>query len=123
VIFRRAVWLYAPPLFWAGLIFFMSHRPAPAAMPAMAGSDKIIHLLVYLLLALLVVRALGEQRQVDALGLVAVGVLIVGLYGVGDEVHQSFVPSRSPDVLDAYADLAGATIGSVAAVWGRTRKK
>jgi len=123
VILRRAVWLYAPPLLWAGAIFFMSHRPAPAEMPAMAGSDKVIHLLVYLAFALLVVRALNEERQVDGFGLVAVSVLVVGLYGIGDEVHQAFVPSRSPDVLDAYADLAGAMIGSVAGAWGRRRKK
>ncbi|MEZ4273606.1 MAG: VanZ family protein [Myxococcota bacterium] len=30
------------------------------------------------------------------------------LYGLVDEFHQSFVPGRSPDLLDALADAAGA---------------
>ena len=29
------------------------------------------------------------------------------LYGATDEIHQMYVPGRSPDVLDWFADAAG----------------
>lgn len=33
---------------------------------------------------------------------------IAALYALSDEVHQSFVPGRMPDVLDWLVDVAGA---------------
>lgn len=41
--------------------------------------------------------------------------LITGLYGVSDEVHQYFVPGRSASPYDALADLLGA--GIVCGLW------
>ncbi|HHB76440.1 MAG TPA: VanZ family protein, partial [Desulfobulbus sp.] len=32
------------------------------------------------------------------------------LYGVSDEWHQSFVPGRTPDILDIAADTFGAAV-------------
>ncbi|HLO68844.1 MAG TPA: VanZ family protein [Holophaga sp.] len=39
--------------------------------------------------------------------------LLVSLYGALDEVHQSFVPGRSPDVMDWAADTLGGGLGLV----------
>jgi VanZ family protein len=44
----------------------------------------------------------------------AAAVVLSTLYGVSDEWHQSFVPGRSPDVLDVAADAVGSTIGALA---------
>lgn len=41
--------------------------------------------------------------------------LIAGLYGVSDEVHQYFVPGRSASAYDALADVLGA--GLVCGLW------
>ncbi|BDU76163.1 VanZ family protein [Mesoterricola sediminis] len=38
---------------------------------------------------------------------------LVSLYGVTDEIHQAFVPGRSPDVLDWVADTLGGGLGLV----------
>ena len=41
-------------------------------------------------------------------------VIVLGtLYGVSDEIHQSFVPPRTPDILDVAADSAGAFAGAI----------
>jgi VanZ family protein len=45
--------------------------------------------------------------------------LLCLLYGMSDEFHQSFVPDRTPSVLDVAADTIGACIGIVI----RTRKR
>lgn len=33
---------------------------------------------------------------------------IASLYGFTDEAHQAFVPGRSPELLDVFADVLGA---------------
>jgi len=37
-------------------------------------------------------------------------------YGISDEIHQYFVPSRNSDILDALADICG-SIAGVLAYW------
>ena len=38
-------------------------------------------------------------------------ITICTLYGLSDEIHQFFIPSRSPDILDVFADCIGSIIG------------
>lgn len=49
----------------------------------------------------------------------AIAVLLVSVYGATDEFHQSFVPGRSPSVLDWWSDTAGAVVGAGVATWAR----
>ena len=47
------------------------------------------------------------------------------LYGISDEIHQSFTPGRTPDWRDALADMIGGLAGALifAAVTARPRKR
>jgi VanZ family protein len=45
--------------------------------------------------------------------LVAVSILFCILYGISDEIHQYFVPSRQADVMDALFDGLGGALGVV----------
>ena len=40
-------------------------------------------------------------------------IIICSLYGVTDEVHQYFIPSRSSDLMDVIADSIGSIIGII----------
>ncbi|MCC6752309.1 MAG: VanZ family protein [Deltaproteobacteria bacterium] len=73
-----------------------------------AWQDKLAHFLAYGLLAFLTARAFRRSRGWRALTCAAVASALMLAYGVLDEIHQSFVPYRNPDVLDVTADLAGA---------------
>ena len=100
-------------------IFYASSLPNP---PLPANSDKPVHWLAYLGLAVVVVRALagGLPRPVSH-GVAAAAVAITVTYGATDEVHQMFVPGRTADVYDLMADAAGAVAGTVVCVvWGRS---
>jgi VanZ family protein len=120
----RVLSLWLPVAAYMALIFYLSslhEAPLPASV-----SDKAGHSFGYTWLGVLVTRALagGLPRRIGvgiALGALAIAIA----YGASDELHQHFVAGRSADVLDLYADSAGAAIGvGVCWLWGiiATRK-
>jgi VanZ family protein len=95
------------------LIFYASSVPGDE-LPGHFW-DKGAHLLVYAGLGVLFALPLaeGQLARVTPRG-AAVAVLLSTLYGLFDEVHQSFTPDRSPDARDLVADALGAAIGVAA---------
>ncbi|MBL4576151.1 MAG: VanZ family protein [Opitutaceae bacterium] len=73
--------------------------------------DKLAHFCVYGLMASLVLRALPQRMGDLWNGVIAV--LVVSLFGLTDEYHQSFTPGRSVEFADWVAD----TLGAITAVW------
>lgn len=97
---RRALaWL--PAAAWAGTIFYLSSRPRVPS-PDVPGFDKVAHFGAYAVLGVLLAFAAGRSALP-----IAVAALLGVAYGATDEIHQMFVPGRSPDVLDWCADAAG----------------
>jgi VanZ family protein len=95
-----------------GLIFYLSSLPDPGRLPS-GVSDKTAHFWTYALLGALWLRALatgpvpGVTRR-----RFAIAALATALYGASDEIHQRFVPGRSPEGLDVAADAAGGVTGA-----------
>ena len=83
-------------------------------------SDKTGHVVAYAGLALLSVRAVGGGLPCRVVLRVAVLALAIAAgYGAFDELHQWFVPGRSADVRDWFADVSGALIGiGLCWLWG-----
>ena len=79
-------------------------------------SDKIVHATEYAIFAALLTNALsrGAIRKLSW-RVAGLAVLIATLYGASDEIHQMFVPQRTPDVLDLLADATGSVVGAVGA--------
>ena len=99
-----------------GVIFFLSAQSTlpdlpkePAGLTLPPG--KVAHVAVYAVLAALLVFGLAAGRKPGwrALLLAFVGAT---LYGVTDELHQSFVPFRTPAWTDVALDSAGAALGA-----------
>jgi hypothetical protein len=82
------------------MVVFASGRSQVAA-PDIVNIDKLTHFAVFGLLATLVVRCPGVGRLSYAIGLVS-------LFGISDELRQSFTPGRSVEFADWIADTAGA---------------
>jgi VanZ family protein len=90
------------------LIFWISSIADPITLPG-GPTDKGAHALLYAGLGVLVARALaGGWRRPMTPRAALVAVLICTVYGITDELHQRFVPTRDADVLDVAADAAGA---------------
>ena len=109
----KFVLLWGPVLLLMGLIFFFSSLPDPGGTPA-GISDKTAHFLIYGALGGALMRALAGGRSAAMTLPLILAVLVLGtLYGVSDEIHQYFVPPRTPDILDVAADSAGAFAGAI----------
>jgi VanZ family protein len=117
-------WL--PPLALMGLIFALSARPD---LPDVGGSESVWDLLVkkgghflgYGLLAWLFYRALSQYFTPSmTLRLVSAALAIV--YGLTDEVHQTFVPDREGRLRDVAVDGVGALAVMLLTGWLEGRR-
>ena len=133
---RRELNYWLPPIVWAAVILIAStdlfsssntsgvlqriavtifgHRFAPAfAKTLNRFIRKGAHLTEYGILGALTFRALrGERRSWKprwAIGAIVFATVIASL----DEIHQSFVPSRTGTWHDALLDVAGAAIAQI----------
>jgi VanZ family protein len=127
---RRRLWRYGPLVLWILFISFASTSEFSAAntsqilrpfllwlFPNISEARlatihfltrKAAHFTEYAVLAFLARRAFITsssafiQRHWFQLGL-----LLVVVYALLDEYHQSFVPSRTPSIYDSSVDVAG----------------
>jgi len=107
---RISYWLL--PVFWAFAIFLMSSQQG-VSLPSFPYSDKIAHLCVYIVFGYLVMRALVKGHSVGTYNGVILSLVIGTIYGFSDEVHQTFVPTRSAEFLDLFSDMVGSFIGAL----------
>jgi VanZ family protein len=88
---------------------------------------KCAHLTEYAVLAILLWRAVRKPARKDrrpwSWREATIAVLIVFLYASTDELHQMFVPTRTPMISDVFIDTSGAVAGMIV-LWaiGRWRR-
>lgn len=113
---RETLFLWLLVVVWAGLIFYLSSRQGLAIGEGAIDfwTRKPAHIAEYTILFLLVFRAikgsfgsLWRQRELYF----GAGTLTF-LYAITDEIHQSFVSTRSGKVEDLGFDLLGIFLGT-----------
>ena len=126
---KRRLSRYGPLVLWAALIFIgstsmlsASHTSVvlrlflwifPHASEATLGTIHFIirkagHVTEYAILAVLAARAFrSSTRGLLRTRWVSVSLLLVVVYALGDEFHQSFVPSRTASIYDSMIDSFG----------------
>lgn len=78
------------------------------------GADKFAHFLEFLVLGMLLTRAiLGQGPKISLSWAIILSIIISVLYAAIDEWHQAFIPGRQVDSLDFAADAAGVILGSL----------
>jgi VanZ family protein len=112
-----STWL--PPLVWMAIIFTFSTRHGGGHLPAAEiVLRKLAHVTEYLILTLLLLRAL--RRSGVALA-VPVAIAAALAYASSDEWHQSFVPGRTATPRDVAIDGVGIALAALAATRTRLR--
>ena len=75
------------------------------------SKDKLVHFLVFGLLATSIIR-MPKVQNMGWKGAVTT-VCAVSLFGAADELHQSFTPGRMVEIADWVADTLGALLAVV----------
>jgi VanZ family protein len=127
---RQRLWRYGPLLLWILFISFASTSEFSAAntsrivrpiflwlFPDISEARlatihfltrKAAHFSEYAVLAFLAQRAFITSTNAFILRYwFQLGLLLVVLYALLDEYHQSFVPTRTPSIYDSAIDIAG----------------
>ena len=103
---------WIPAVFIACVSFYLSSQPHLEMMPGFWNADKLVHFICYAGFCFWVSFACNTKNYGTLKGII-IPVLIVSLWGVSDEIHQSFVPNRSVSAWDWAFDTAGAVFGAV----------
>jgi VanZ family protein len=83
---------------------------------------KLAHLTEYAILGALAFRAVRAGAGGWSTGWAASAVAIALLIAASDEFHQSFVPSRTPSLVDVGIDVVGAAIAQGIIGWRARRQ-
>ncbi len=120
----RNGWRWGLVLLHSSAIFFVSsHSDVDFGPATILQADKAVHVAVYLLWGWFFSRALaGSIPGLQKPSRIALAAAAGLLYGVFDELHQSFVPGRNCDIADIAADGIGACLGSFLPLMDRYRK-
>jgi VanZ family protein len=127
---RRRIRRYAPLVIWMGFIFFASTGEFSASNTsriigpllrwlfpdiseeqltlAHSITRKVAHFAEYAILAWLAARAFStSSRPALSRRWFLISLLLVVVYSLSDEYHQSFVPSRTGTIYDSLIDISG----------------
>ncbi len=97
---------------WMGVLFYLSSLTG-TSLPGRFAS--LAHFSAYAVLGLLAWIALENAEREPRV--IAFAIMIASAYGITDEIHQAFVPGRTPDVADWGFDTLGALTGAVLIAW------
>lgn len=111
---RKTVVAWAPAVAYMALIWVLSSLSNPLSVEELPFRDKGAHFLEYGMLAALFSHAFfgtrGNRRAATTFAL-ALGCSVV--FGLTDEIHQAYVPSRHASASDFAADALGSLLGAV----------
>jgi VanZ family protein len=82
---------------------------------------KIAHFTEYAILAFLAARAFRNSFNIVASRWLLLSILLVVIYALLDEYHQSFVPSRTASLGDSFIDMTGG-LTMLLLLWRRYRR-
>ena len=106
------VFYWLPLILYCLFIYIQSANPSPEQIPSFPFVDKVLHFVAYGIMGILFYRAYQTLRIKNNIQmLMLLSVVSASLYGISDEIHQSFVPFREAEVADVIADMLGAASG------------
>ncbi|XQY91663.1 VanZ family protein [Metabacillus sp. HB246100] len=101
------------PLLYMGVIWTLSSFPADAIVETPFSFDDLLkeslHLIEFAILYWLIAFALKAHNKWSERASIFAAIIAI-LYGLTDEIHQSFVPERSATIIDFVKDTTGVLI-------------
>lgn len=109
--FKNGIKNWAPAILFMLLIFYLSSQQRLAISTEFTVNFlffKSLHIAEYAILFLLIFR--GFYRSFKTLSLkyaLWLGVIFTLIYAISDEIHQTFVPTRTGSLTDVFIDSVG----------------
>ena len=101
---KRSIAAFLPLGLWAAAVLFVGTVDFGGS-PLPPGSDKVAHFLMYGIGGALAAWAGRKQGSARAAW---IGLALVALTGMADEINQISQPNRNSDIMDWVADATGA---------------
>ncbi|MED4202939.1 VanZ family protein [Neobacillus mesonae] len=103
------------PFLYIAAVWIQSSLPSDhfVELPDSALDHTIkesLHLIEFAILYVLLVLAFLTRQRAFTTGLNLACALFAGLYGISDEIHQSFYPYRSASLFDLVKDFTGIAV-------------
>lgn len=102
-----------PPAAYYGLIYLLSAQSHFPVQAPFRFFDKIAHFGVFTGFGFVLLWSYRRMVRKPNAWPIQVPLLIGVAGGILDEIHQIFVPGRSPDVFDAASDALGVVFGII----------
>ena len=106
------LYIYLPFILTASIIFFLSGQSNLPIKMSFSLQDKVMHFLAFFVLGYTCLRICFYSR-IKFYKSALLSIFICTLYGLSDEIHQSFVPNRVFDWADLFADFLGCTTAAL----------
>lgn len=113
----RKILKWIPALIIACCNFYLSSQERIEHMPGFWNADKVVHFFCFAGFSFWVAFACNITTYKKCW----LPTLIISLWAITDEIHQSFTPGRNASVFDWLFDTAGAAVGAVIFVWFVTK--
>lgn len=144
---RKGLLIYwSPVVLWMGFIFWMSSETFSAdetssilvpilnlLMPGITAEGietihsiirKLGHISEYFVLGLLLFRAFyGTNLNPEVYRCIAYSLIVLMIYALSDEFHQSFVQTRTASLADVGLDVAGGILSHAVIAVRRSLKR
>ena len=104
---------WVPAIFIAGCNFYLSSQEHIEQMPDFWNADKLVHFFCFAGFSFWVAFACN----IKAYKMTWLPTLVISIWAVTDEIHQSFTPGRDASIFDWLSDTIGAFVGAVIFVW------
>ena len=105
----KKVLKWLPAIFVACCNIYLSSQEHIKQMPTFWNADKVVHFFCFAGFSFWVAFACN----IKSYKMTWLPTLIISLWAVTDEIHQSFTPGRDASVFDWIADTTGAFLGAV----------
>lgn len=111
---KKLLIYWLPVAVYALFIYWVSSKPGKAIPNLFTYQSEIFHFLEYAGFALVNKRAIkGSFAEKNKFKCVLLTAIIVLIYSISDEFHQSFVPGRDASLYDIFVDNMGSILGNL----------
>ena len=103
---------WIPAVLIVGVSWHLSSQEKIERMPQFWNADKLVHLVCFSGLSFWVAFGCFGLNRAEPKSRILIPALLTSLYGIIDEIHQSFVAGRSCSLFDWIFDTLGGVLGA-----------